>query len=115
VYDAGRLGAGVAAGRGLSALLWSEGIGRIDTLVISHADTDHFNGVPDILERFEIGRIVVPEAFLASPAPAVAEILARIAAAGIPLRAVAAGDEIPFGGWADAPLPRQRDEPRRGG
>ncbi|RLS50312.1 MAG: ComEC/Rec2 family competence protein, partial [Planctomycetota bacterium] len=96
VYDAGRLGAGVAAGRGLSALLWSEGIGRIDTLVISHADTDHFNGVPDILERFEIGRIVVPEAFLASPAPAVAEILARIAAAGIPLRAVAAGDEIPF-------------------
>ena len=96
VYDAGRLGAGVAAGRGLSALLWSEGIGRIDTLVISHADTDHFNGVPDILERFEIGRIVVPEAFLASPAPAVAEILARIAAAGIPLRTVAAGDEIPF-------------------
>lgn len=96
VYDAGRLGAGVAAGRGLSSLLWSEGIDRVDTLVISHADTDHFNGVPDLLERFEIGCVVVPEAFLASPAPAVAEILTRIAAAGIPVRAVVAGDEIPF-------------------
>jgi len=96
VYDAGRLGAGVAAGRGMSALLWSEGIGRIDTLVISHADTDHFNGVPDILERFDVGRVVVPEAFLASPSPAVAAIVARIEAAGIPLAVVAAGDEIPF-------------------
>ena len=96
VYDAGRLGAGVAAGRGLSALLWSEGIGRIDTLVISHADTDHFNGVPDILERFEVGRVVVPEAFLASESPAVVEILGRIGAARIPLAVASAGDEIPF-------------------
>ena len=111
VYDAGRLGAGVAAGRGLSALLWSEGIGRIDTLVISHADTDHFNGVPDLLERFDVGRVVVPEAFLASPAPAVAEVLARIAAARVPVSAVSAGDEIPFD-----PLCRVRVlHPRPGG
>jgi competence protein ComEC len=96
VYDAGRLGAGVAAGRGLSAVLWSEGIGTIHTLVISHADTDHFNGVPDILDRFEVGRVVVPEAFLASRSPAVVEILARFAAARIPVSVASAGDEIPF-------------------
>jgi competence protein ComEC len=86
----------VAAGRGLSAVLWSEGIGTIHTLVISHADTDHFNGVPDILDRFEVGRVVVPEAFLASRSPAVVEILARFAAARIPVSVASAGDEIPF-------------------
>jgi len=96
VYDAGRLGAGVAAGRGISAVLWSMGVSRIDTLVISHADTDHFNGVPDLLERFTIGRVVVPGAFIVSSAPAVVEVLGRIGAAGIPLTTAAAGDEIPF-------------------
>lgn len=94
VYDAGRLGAGEVAGRGLSALLWSEGLGRIDTLVISHADTDHFNGVPDLLERFAVGRVVVPPEFLASPAPAVAEVLRLLDRAGVPVAVAAAGDEI---------------------
>ena len=96
VYDAGRLGAGVAAGRGISAVLWSEGVGRIDTLVISHADTDHFNGVPDLIERFSVGRVVVPGAFLESPSPAVEAIVKAIRSAGIPLTVAHAGDEIPF-------------------
>ena len=94
VYDAGRLGGGEAAGRGLSALLWSEGVTRVDTLVISHADTDHFNGVPDLLERFPVGRVVVPPAFLASPGPAVAELLRLLERAGVPVTAATDGDEI---------------------
>lgn len=94
VYDAGRLGAGEAAGRGLSSLLWSEGVSRIDTLVLSHADTDHFNGVPDLLERFPVGRVVVPPAFLASPSPAVAEVLRLLDRAGVPVAAAVEGDEI---------------------
>ncbi|RLS35182.1 MAG: ComEC/Rec2 family competence protein [Planctomycetota bacterium] len=98
VYDAGRLGAGIAAGRGLSAVLWSEGIERIDTLVISHADTDHFNGVPDLIERFAVGSVVVPEAFLKSESPAVTEILRRINQAGIAVTVGRKGDEIPFDG-----------------
>ena len=96
VYDAGRLGAGAMAGRGVSALLWSEGLSRIDVLVISHADTDHFNGVPDILERFPVGRVAVPEAFLESPSPAVAELLRLLDRAGVPVTVCAAGDDIDF-------------------
>lgn len=94
LYDAGRMGSGAAAGRGVAALLWSAGIDRIDTLVVSHADTDHFNGVPDLLERFPVGRVVVPAALEASPAPAVAELLRVVRKAGVPLVAAAAGDEI---------------------
>lgn len=96
VYDAGRLGSGSAAGRGLSSLLWSQGVSRIDTLVISHADTDHFNGVPDLLERFAVGRVVVPRHVLESPSPAVAELLRAVAVAGVPLASAEGGDELDF-------------------
>lgn len=94
VYDAGRLGAPGAARRALAGVLWSAGLSRIDTLVISHADADHFNAVPELLERFAVGRIVVPAAFLASPAPGVADVLKRAAAAGVPVQAAVAGDSF---------------------
>lgn len=37
------------------------GISRIDTLVISHADSDHSGGVDLLLEEFDVGRILTGE------------------------------------------------------
>ena len=87
VYDAGRLGAPSAARRAVAGVLWSEGIRRIDTLVISHADVDHFNAVPGLLERFPVGEIVVSPAFGrqgSSPAAAVFPGVSSPAAAVFP-------------------------------
>ena len=95
VYDAGRLGAPGAARRAMSAVLWSSGHARIDTLVISHADSDHFNAVPDLLERFAVGELLVSEPFLGSDAVAVRDLLRRVYERRIPVRCVRAGDEIP--------------------
>jgi competence protein ComEC len=78
----------------MTAVLWHEGVGRIDTLVISHADTDHFNAVPELLDRFAVGEIVVPPPFLESDSWAVGEVLRLARAAGIPVRAAAAGDSF---------------------
>jgi competence protein ComEC len=94
VYDAGRLGAPSAARRAMTAVLWHEGVNRIDTLVISHADTDHFNAVPELLDRFAVGEIVVPSPFLESDSWAVGEVLRLARAAGIPVRAAAAGESF---------------------
>jgi competence protein ComEC len=94
VYDAGRLGAPAAARRAITAVLWHEGVRRIDTLVISHADTDHFNAVPELLERFAVGELVVPPAFLSCHSWAVEEVLRQVRAAGIPVRAAQAGDSF---------------------
>ena len=96
VYDAGRLGAPGAARRAMAAVLWSEGIERIDTLVISHADTDHFNAVPELIERFRISKILVSSAFLESRSIAVAEVLRLARVAGISIETVASGDSIPL-------------------
>jgi len=95
VCDAGRLGAPAAARRGMSAVLWDAGVGRIDTLVVSHADTDHFNAVPDLLERFSVGRVAVSEAFLRSDAEAVRRLLRLVYERRIPVVRVDAGDDIP--------------------
>jgi len=92
VYDAGRLGAPVAARRAVAGILWDEGVSRIDSLVISHADTDHFNAVPGLLERFSVGEIVTSPALLASRSASVRQLLQAVAAAGVPVRPVHAGD-----------------------
>ena len=34
------------------AILWHRGITRIDGMILSHADVDHYNAVPGLLERF---------------------------------------------------------------
>ena len=103
VYDAGRLGSGAAASRSLASVLWDERVRRIDTLVISHADTDHFNAVPDLLERFAIGEIVVPPAFLETDAWAPRRLVEIARDRAVPVRTVQAGD-----GWAVDPLCRVR-------
>jgi competence protein ComEC len=94
LYDAGRLGSPAAAERSLSAVLWSEGITRIDTLVVSHADADHFNAVPALLERFPTGEILVPEAFLSDGSAGAADLLMAAAARGVPVRKAGAGDSF---------------------
>jgi competence protein ComEC len=94
VYDAGRLGAASAARRGISAVLWSEGIRRIDTLVISHADADHMNAVPELCVRFEVGELAVGAAFLTSDAPTAREVVAAARRRRIPLRVLEAGDSF---------------------
>ncbi len=57
LYDAGSLGAPELATRTVSSYLWERGLLRIDGLVLSHADTDHYNAVPGLLARFRIGTI----------------------------------------------------------
>jgi competence protein ComEC len=78
----------------MAAVLWDEGVSRIDTLVVSHADADHFNAVPELLERFGVGEIVVTEAFCSSPSGGVADLLDRAAARRVPVRTVRAGDSF---------------------
>jgi len=65
-----------------------------DTLVLSHADSDHFNAVPELLERFAVGEIVVPRPFLESESWAVGELLRMARAAGVPVRVAVAGDSF---------------------
>jgi competence protein ComEC len=94
LYDAGKLGSPLGATRPVSAVLWSRGITHLDAIVISHADADHFNGIPELLDRFSVGIIYVSPYMFERRQPAVEELMAAIEARGAPLREIRAGDEL---------------------
>ncbi|MEE4314389.1 MAG: MBL fold metallo-hydrolase, partial [Desulfofustis sp.] len=39
---------------------WHRGIARLDDIIISHADADHYNGIPALLDRFAVDRLWLP-------------------------------------------------------
>lgn len=43
----------------VAPFLWQQGISRIDTIIITHPDADHYNGVPFLLEHFRPSRLWV--------------------------------------------------------
>ncbi|MGC4003593.1 MAG: ComEC/Rec2 family competence protein [Pirellulales bacterium] len=59
VFDCGRMGSPILGERAIEAVLRSRGIRRIDTIVISHADTDHYNALPELLKRFPVSQIML--------------------------------------------------------
>lgn len=44
----------------IAPFLWNRGIGRLDDIILTHADADHYNGIPAIIERFRPKRLWVP-------------------------------------------------------
>lgn len=59
LYDAGSLNSPEQASRTIAEFLWSKGITRIDGIVLSHADVDHYNAVPGLLKRFSVGTVYI--------------------------------------------------------
>lgn len=115
LFDCGRMGSARVGRWSIAPALWSRGVRRIDHLILSHADSDHFNGLDDLMERFAIGEIRVPPGFGGPNNPEAEALLDRIRVRRIPLRLMVAGDTLAIGsaratalhppsGWrADAP------------
>lgn len=86
LYDAGSWGSSRTGVRPISAMLWSRGLTHLDAVVISHADTDHFNALPDLLDRFSVGVIYVSPVMFREPTPALDALQAAFARAGVEVR-----------------------------
>jgi competence protein ComEC len=94
LYDCGKLGSPFGAVRPTCSALWSRGIRHLDAIVISHADSDHFSGIPELLDRFSVGTIYVSPVMFETPQPAVAELAAAIKDSKVALRTIHAGDRL---------------------
>jgi competence protein ComEC len=94
LYDAGRLGSPTAGARSVAGYLWHRGIRRLDAIVLSHADVDHYNAVPELLEKFRVGVIYATPAMLLDEGPAMQTLLTAIRRAGVPLRETWSGDRL---------------------
>ncbi len=92
LYDAGRMGPPMSALQPISAVLWSKGITHLDAVIVTHADVDHFNAIPGLLERFSVGRVLVSPTMFQTDVPALQVLRAALRRAAVPVRKISAGD-----------------------
>ena len=91
VYDAGTTAGPNTIARVVAPYLWYRGIRRVDELILSHADFDHFNGVGELRRRFPIGRVTLTPSFADKPTREVAGALAVLNRYKIPSELAFAG------------------------
>ncbi|MCO6436224.1 MAG: ComEC/Rec2 family competence protein [Phycisphaerae bacterium] len=88
LYDAGTSSAYDVGRQTIVPYFQSRGIRRIDTIYVSHANLDHFSGLPSIAEGVRIGEVVVNEHFpYGEGAPShVRHLLMLLGENGVPVR-----------------------------
>jgi competence protein ComEC len=92
VYDCGRMRDPSVGRRIIAPTLWARGVRYIDAIILSHADSDHYNGLPDLLDRFSVGVVRVPPDFATAANPGAIRLLEQVRARGVPVGLIAAGD-----------------------
>jgi competence protein ComEC len=69
----------------------------VDAVLLSHADADHYNGVPGLLERFSVGVVYVSPMMFENRSAALDALTSAIRRRGVPVREVSAGDHLSGG------------------
>ena len=94
VYDVGSLMNPRRASRVLEQALWARGHRRIDALVLSHADSDHYNGADSLLNQISVDRVLMTSHFIDDQQQGTIKISNRLTSLGIPIDVVTKGDRI---------------------
>ncbi len=94
LYDAGSLVGSRRSAMVVSQFLWHHQIKKIDAIIVSHADIDHFNAVPNLLERFPVAKVYVWPGMFASSEPSLDHLRRALLKHHIPTRPLVAGDVI---------------------
>jgi competence protein ComEC len=92
LYDAGKLGISKIGERTIAEFLWSRGVTHLDAVVLSHPDTDHYNALPGLLEKFSVGAVYVSPVMFEKDNEGVAALRSAIERHCVPVREVRGGD-----------------------
>ena len=88
LYDCGHMGRPESCVNIISGVLWSRGIHCIDTVVVSHADADHYNALPGLLDRFAVGSVMVSHGMFAGDSDSVRFLHETILDLGVTVQTV---------------------------
>ncbi len=118
IYDVGSLHRASIGRRVVAPTLRALGVRRIQSIIISHPNRDHFSGAMDLVRLFPVDEIVISPQFLEiarGPDPGSAgQLLFELAELDVPLREVVRGDEWSMEGWWFRVIhPSSEDRPRR--
>lgn len=94
LYDVGVFGAPERAERIVQQALWTAGVSHVDGLVISHADSDHYNGAPGLLHTIPVGSLLLSDSAVDVRQPGIAALCDAAAQAGAAIRLIGSGDRL---------------------
>lgn len=97
LYDCGKMRDPGVGRKRIAPALWAREVRRLDLVVLSHADSDHYNGLADVLDRFAVAEILVPPGFQGPEGSETARLLEMARARGARVREVMAQDQIDLG------------------
>lgn len=98
LYDAGSTGEPRAAARRIFRALRTFGVNKLNGVIVSHADADHYNLLPQLANRMPIDVILMPTAMSQDGNPGLNAWFAALADSGVPWRTLVEADLLPFGG-----------------
>lgn len=98
VYDAGAIAGPDVTRRHIAPFLWNSGYRRIDEIIISHGDLDHFNGLPALLDRFSVGQVKATPTFTDRTKSSIHHTMRALEKVGIELKVVHAPQQWESGG-----------------
>ena len=90
LIDAGAMNRSERAAEIICNYLWHRGHSSISSIIISHADMDHYNGVPGVIRRFPVGEILTSRSVLDSDSVEVRALRSEVATHNIPMKIVSA-------------------------
>ncbi len=97
LYDGGMMGNARRATDVVQQTLWHRGHSRLDGIVLSHADTDHVNGLPGLLRTLPIGRLFVSPQFVDWSQPEVRHVFETARRCKVPIRLTWQDDSLSLG------------------
>lgn len=97
IYDAGSFSRPAISANTLSQSLWKAGKTRIDAIVLSHPDSDHFNAVPMLAERFRIQNVYISPYMFQKENDSVEHLRKTLENYRVPVHFIGEGDSIDLG------------------
>ena len=97
LYDGGMMGNAHRPTAIVQQTLWHRGHSQLNGLMLSHADTDHFNGVPGLIRTLPIGRLFVSPQLIDWSQPEVRQVLDAARHCEVPVRLTWQGDSLALG------------------
>lgn len=94
LFDGGSFVDGRRAQRTIQSALWTYGHSQLSAVIVSHADMDHFNGVPDLMATLPVGSLLFAPSCLDFAQEGVEDLCESAVRRGVPLRLAQAGDRL---------------------
>jgi competence protein ComEC len=100
LYDAGRLGDHERSYQPIANALWHLGYSRIDRMILSHADSDHYNAMPGLAKRFFPKELATTKSVLEASNPLIVDLLSQLQRRSTRIATWRRGDRYAGrGGW----------------